>query len=116
MIPTRTKLSRALHKLSESQMRDALNELQDGSPFAWSKSENRDAIMKVFQFRDFSEAWSFLTRSALLAEKMDHHPEIFNIYGTVEVTLTTHDCDGVSEKVRAMYEHFLYFTQSRRKV
>ena len=60
---------------------------------------NRDAIKKTFHFADFSQAWSFMSRTALLAEKMDHHPEWFNVYNTVEVTLATHDCDGVSHKV-----------------
>jgi 4a-hydroxytetrahydrobiopterin dehydratase len=50
-------------------------------------------------FQDFSQAWAFMSRTALLAEKMDHHPEWFNVYNTVKVTLTTHDVDGVSKKV-----------------
>jgi 4a-hydroxytetrahydrobiopterin dehydratase len=61
--------------------------------------ENR-SITKTFIFTDFNQAWSFMSRAALLAEKIDHHPEWFNVYNRVEVTLTTHDCDGVSQKVR----------------
>lgn len=60
----------------------------------------RNAIQKTFLFADFNQAWRFMSGVALLAEKMDHHPEWFNVYNTVEVTLTTHDCGGVSEKVR----------------
>jgi len=65
---------------------------------SWRQIESRDAIMKTFQFRDFSEAWSFMSRVALIAEQMNHHPEWFNVYNRVEVTLTTHDTGGVSQK------------------
>jgi 4a-hydroxytetrahydrobiopterin dehydratase len=63
----------------------------------WSEVEDRDAIRKSFHFSDFSEAWGFLSRIALTAEKMDHHPEIFNVYNRVEIVLSTHDVEGVSE-------------------
>ncbi|MCI5043519.1 MAG: 4a-hydroxytetrahydrobiopterin dehydratase [Aquisalinus sp.] len=59
--------------------------------------EGRDAIFRRFQFSDFNEAYAFMSRVALLAEKMDHHPEWFNVYNKVEVTLTTHDVNGLSE-------------------
>jgi 4a-hydroxytetrahydrobiopterin dehydratase len=64
----------------------------------WSEVEDRDAIRKSFHFSDFSEAWGFLSRVALAAEKMDHHPEIFNVYNRVEMILSTHDVDGLSER------------------
>ncbi|WP_425092841.1 4a-hydroxytetrahydrobiopterin dehydratase [Tropicimonas sp. S265A] len=63
----------------------------------WSEAADRDAISKSFVFTDFTEAFAFMTRAALYAEKWDHHPEWFNVYKTVDVTLTTHDAGGVSE-------------------
>lgn len=64
----------------------------------WSPAEGRDAIRRRFAFRDFSEAWGFMSRAALLAEAMDHHPEWSNVYNRVEVVLTTHDAGGLSER------------------
>ncbi|KAG7383063.1 putative pterin-4-alpha-carbinolamine dehydratase [Phytophthora pseudosyringae] len=64
---------------------------------AWEVVPNRDAIRRSFQFRDFNEAWGFMSRSALLAEHMGHHPEWSNVYNRVDVTLSTHDCGGLSE-------------------
>ena len=58
----------------------------------------RDAILKKFTFKDFNEAFGFMTRVAIKADKMDHHPEWFNVYNRVEVTLSTHDCSGLSQK------------------
>lgn len=63
----------------------------------WAYDPDAKAITKKFQFADFSEAWGFMSRAALLAEKMDHHPEWFNVYNRVEVKMTTHDADGVSQ-------------------
>lgn len=63
----------------------------------WAAAEGRDAIVKTFRFGDFNRAFAFMTRAALLAEKLDHHPEWFNVYDRVEVLLTTHDADGVTE-------------------
>jgi 4a-hydroxytetrahydrobiopterin dehydratase len=63
----------------------------------WSAAEGRDAIVKTFKFADFNAAWGFMTRVALAAEKLDHHPEWFNVYNRVEVLLATHDADGVTE-------------------
>lgn len=59
-------------------------------------AEGRDAITKTYNFVDFKQAWDFMGKSAVLAEEMNHHPEWFNVYNHVEVTLTTHDCGGLS--------------------
>jgi 4a-hydroxytetrahydrobiopterin dehydratase len=67
---------------------------------AWQLLPQRDAIRRSFEFRDFNEAWGFMSRSALLAEQMGHHPEWFNVYNRVDVTLSTHDCGGLSKNVR----------------
>lgn len=56
----------------------------------------RDAIRRTYKFADFNAAFGFMTRAALMADKLDHHPEWFNVYNRVEVTLTTHDADGVT--------------------
>ncbi len=80
-----------IEKLDSGARRRALSGLA-----GWSQAEGRDALQKTFHFADFSQAFAFMTRVALKAEKMDHHPEWFNIYGTVEVTLATHQVGGVS--------------------
>jgi 4a-hydroxytetrahydrobiopterin dehydratase len=79
-------------KLTGAQRTQALAGL-DG----WREVDGRDAITKTFRFTDFNAAFAFMTRAALLAEKMDHHPEWFNVYNRVEVTLSTHDAGGVTE-------------------
>jgi 4a-hydroxytetrahydrobiopterin dehydratase len=62
----------------------------------WRPADARDAIVKTFKFADFNAAFGFMTRVALKAEKLDHHPEWFNVYNRVDVTLATHDADGVT--------------------
>lgn len=62
----------------------------------WAAVPYRDAIRKVWKFRNFVEAWGFMSRAALIAEKLNHHPEWKNVYNVVDVTLTTHDCHGIS--------------------
>jgi 4a-hydroxytetrahydrobiopterin dehydratase len=79
-------------KLTAQARADALRKLS-----GWSEVAGRDAISKKFVFKDFSAAFGFMTRVALIAEKMDHHPEWFNVYKTVDVTLSTHDAGGVTE-------------------
>lgn len=68
----------------------------------WRGVDGREAIVKAFKFTDFNTAFAFMTRAALLAEKLDHHPEWSNVYNRVEVTLTTHDAGGVTELDLAM--------------
>lgn len=64
----------------------------------WRKAEGeRDAIQRTYRFADFTAAFGFMARAALMAEKLDHHPEWFNVYNRVDVTLTTHDAGGVTE-------------------
>ncbi len=79
-------------KLTGEARKSALSRLN-----GWSEAAGRDAITKKFVFTDFNQAFGFMTRAALVAEKMDHHPEWFNVYKTVEVTLSTHDAGGLTE-------------------
>jgi 4a-hydroxytetrahydrobiopterin dehydratase len=64
----------------------------------WAEIEGRDAIGKSFKFTDFNQAWGFMTRVALAAEKLDHHPEWFNVYNRVDIVLSTHDAGGLSDR------------------
>ena len=80
-------------KLSETARTTTLDPLLEEG---WTLDENRDAITKTFKFKDFTEAFGFMTRAAIWAEKWNHHPEWSNVYNTVNVTLTTHDVDGLS--------------------
>ena len=82
----------AREKLTGEARKTALGKLS-----GWSEVAGRDAITRKFVFGDFNAAFGFMTRAALIAEKMDHHPEWFNVYKTVEVTLSTHDAGGVTE-------------------
>jgi len=79
-------------KLAGEARKSALGRLK-----GWTEVAGRDAITKKFVFADFNQAFGFMTRAALVAEKLDHHPEWFNIYKTVEVTLSTHDAGGLTE-------------------
>jgi 4a-hydroxytetrahydrobiopterin dehydratase len=79
-------------KLQGNARKEALGKLT-----GWSDVPDRDAITRKFVFKNFNEAFGFMTRAALIAEKFDHHPEWFNVYKTVEVTLSTHDAGGVTE-------------------
>src|SRR5262245_9256034 len=80
-------------KLTTDERKAALAKL-DG----WKEVAGRDALAKTFVFRDFNAAFGFMTRVALVAEKLDHHPEWRNVYKTVEVVLSTHDAGGLTER------------------
>lgn len=82
-----------VEKLSGAARTKALAALK-----GWNKVKGRDAIAKAYRFKDFNEAFAFMGRVALMAEKMDHHPEWFNVYNRVEITLSTHDAGGLSER------------------
>jgi 4a-hydroxytetrahydrobiopterin dehydratase len=80
-------------KLTGEARKTALAKLK-----GWNEVKGRDAISKQFTFEDFNAAFGFMARAALVAEKLDHHPEWFNVYNKVEVTLSTHDAGGVTER------------------
>ena len=83
----------AVARLTDSEREDLLRAHPD-----WSLAREGAAIERTFKFADFNEAFGFMTRVALLADKADHHPEWFNVYNRVEITLTTHDADGLSRR------------------
>ncbi len=80
-------------KLTGKARADALASLK-----GWAEVQGRDAISKSYKFSDFTQAWGFMTKVALAAEKADHHPEWFNVYNRVDITLSTHDAGGLSDK------------------
>ena len=84
-------------QLTDAERIDALSELP-----GWRMHADKDAITRDFALKDFSEAFGFMARVALIAEKLDHHPEWFNVYNKLEITLTTHDAGGLSARDIAM--------------
>jgi len=82
--------------MAEKLMGDARTRALDGLA-GWTVTEGRDAIAKTFTFKDFNAAFGFMARVACLAETMDHHPEWFNVYNRVDVTLSTHDAGGLTD-------------------
>ncbi len=78
-------------KLGAEERQQALADLGN-----WTEIPERDAITRTLTFGDFNEAWAFMARVALKAEQMNHHPEWFNVWSKVEITLSTHDCGGLS--------------------
>lgn len=87
----------AIPRLTDAERDRLLSDLPD-----WNLRADRAAIERTFKFADFSAAWGFMNRVALYAEKADHHPEWFNVYNRVEMTLTTHDAHGLSARDAAM--------------
>ena len=87
----------SIQRLTETELAELLSELP-----GWTLREDGKALVRTFRFADFKEAWGFMNRVALYADKADHHPEWFNVYNRVEMTLTTHDADGLSARDAAM--------------
>lgn len=83
----------SIARLSAEARQAALRELS-----GWQPAESRDAILRSFRFKDFNAAFAFMARVALMAEKQDHHPEWFNVWNRVDITLSTHDAGGLSER------------------
>ncbi len=82
-----------VERLKENEIFSAVSHLN-----GWKLTENNSGIEKEWLFKDFSQAFAFMTRVALLAEKLDHHPEWFNVYNRLSIRLTTHDCKGLSQR------------------
>ena len=97
---TESDIGSEVRKFSSSDIDAALAQLVQ-----WSRHEQKQAITKTFKFKDFKQAFSFMSYVALLAEDMNHHPEWFNVYNRVEVTLATHDVGGVSALDIKMAQH-----------
>lgn len=97
-------LAAMVQKLSTEERSQKL-QLLLSSNGGWAMVEGRDAIKRTFSFADFNQAFAFMTSVALKADKMDHHPEWFNVYNRVEITLSTHDCQGLSSRDIALAEH-----------
>jgi 4a-hydroxytetrahydrobiopterin dehydratase len=85
--------------LSEPQIADLMRRFP-----LWRRESGPDRLSRCLKFRDFKEAFAFMTQIALWAEKLDHHPEWFNVYNRLDITLTTHDCAGLSARDSAMIE------------
>ncbi|HWU94575.1 MAG TPA: 4a-hydroxytetrahydrobiopterin dehydratase [Sphingomonas sp.] len=81
-----------------ARLTDGLREESLAALPAWSWDAERDAITRRFEFKDFNQAFGFMTRVALIAEKADHHPEWSNVWNKVDILLTTHDADGLSTR------------------
>lgn len=82
-----------IHKLTSEERSTQLSQLS-----GWQAVAGRDAIHRQYKFADFNEAFGFMTRVAIKAQEMNHHPEWFNVYRTVDITLTTHEANGVTER------------------
>ncbi|CAM9483182.1 pterin-4-alpha-carbinolamine dehydratase 2 [Strix aluco] len=92
---TRAAMSSQSHWLTTEERNQVLLDLKASG---WSELGERDAIYKEFNFKNFNQAFGFMTRVALQAEKMNHHPEWFNVYSKVQITLISHDCGGLTKR------------------
>ncbi|KAG9490861.1 pterin-4-alpha-carbinolamine dehydratase 2 [Eleutherodactylus coqui] len=90
-----SRMTSEAHLLTSEERTQAVQELRS---LGWEEITARDAIYKEFVFKTFNQAFGFMTRVALQAEKMNHHPEWFNVYNKVQITLTTHDCGKLTRK------------------
>ena len=97
-------------KLTETERAEQLAPLLAAG---WTEAEDRDAISKTFEFKNFVEAFGFMTRAALWAEKLNHHPEWFNVYNRVRVHLTTHDAGGITRRDLDLAAQMSEFAESR---
>lgn len=100
-------------KLTEEEIAEAMKNLE-----GWVRPDGESAIQKSFKFKNFSQAWAFMSRVALLAEQMNHHPEWFNVYNRIDVTLNTHDVGGLSAldfKMARKMEDFAAGVQGARR-
>lgn len=97
------------NKLTQIERNDELLSLLNND---WKIDDNRDAISKKFKFKSFIQAFSWMTSVAIIAEKMDHHPEWANVYSTVEVTLTTHSADGLTKLDLALARKMDLYSES----
>lgn len=86
-----------MHEVEIDQIMDNISDILKELP-GWEQHASRPALVKTFSFKDFNEAFSWMTKVALYAEKINHHPEWFNVWNKVDVTLTTHDAGTVTDK------------------
>lgn len=102
-----TSKKRKMSKLSDEERKTSLQALLDKQ---WKMDDSgRDAIVKEFVFKDFNQAFGFMTRIALVADKMDHHPEWFNVYNKVRILLSSHDVNGLSQRDIKLANHIESF-------
>nr|XP_014683939.2 pterin-4-alpha-carbinolamine dehydratase 2 isoform X1 [Equus asinus] len=93
--PSLAAMSADAHRLTAEERTQVILDLKAAG---WSELSERDAIYKEFSFKNFNQAFGFMSRVALQAEKMNHHPEWFNVYNKVQITLTSHDCGGLTKR------------------
>ncbi|XP_040827981.1 pterin-4-alpha-carbinolamine dehydratase 2 isoform X3 [Ochotona curzoniae] len=93
--PSLAAMSTDARGLAAEERRQAVLDLKAAG---WAELSDRDAIYKEFSFKSFNQAFGFMTRVALQAEKMNHHPEWFNVYNKVQITLSSHDCGGLTQR------------------